>query len=274
MCVGAILQSRIDRLVYGAPNTLCGAAGSWVSLIPSSTSNSSNGSAQARPQSRDRHDDASAVVSEPDSGWESDSAASEAEDEPGTSRATFSQTFSAAASHSWASVDTDGDVHHTSSRSSNSSNGTVHHTGQQQTASSVQWTPAFRTARMQSTHGEAADNGAEQSPERTPSAVGEGPWRDAPASELPSQHSALDDPLTTAQRRALSFHSHRSGLDGEQDPTTVPRHPFHVNLQVSKGVLEAECTALMQQFFQQRRHAIKQGEQIRGAWSQLSLPAR
>ncbi|KAL4188437.1 hypothetical protein AMTRI_Chr08g160120 [Amborella trichopoda] len=35
MCAGAILQARIDVVVWGAPNRLLGADGSWVSLFPS-----------------------------------------------------------------------------------------------------------------------------------------------------------------------------------------------------------------------------------------------
>ncbi|PPS09578.1 hypothetical protein GOBAR_AA11070 [Gossypium barbadense] len=34
MCAGAILQARIDTLVWGAPNKLLGADGSWVRLFP------------------------------------------------------------------------------------------------------------------------------------------------------------------------------------------------------------------------------------------------
>jgi len=30
MCAGAILQARIDTVVWGAPNKLLGADGSWV----------------------------------------------------------------------------------------------------------------------------------------------------------------------------------------------------------------------------------------------------
>lgn len=33
MCAGAILQSRVGRLVYGAPNYLLGGDGSWVQLF-------------------------------------------------------------------------------------------------------------------------------------------------------------------------------------------------------------------------------------------------
>jgi len=33
MCGGAMLQARVGRLVYGAPNTLLGANGSWVQLF-------------------------------------------------------------------------------------------------------------------------------------------------------------------------------------------------------------------------------------------------
>ncbi|XP_068642624.1 tRNA(adenine(34)) deaminase, chloroplastic-like [Aristolochia californica] len=37
MCAGAILQARIDNVVWGAPNKLLGADGSWISLFPSET---------------------------------------------------------------------------------------------------------------------------------------------------------------------------------------------------------------------------------------------
>lgn len=30
MCAGAILQARIDTVVWGAPNKLLGADGSWI----------------------------------------------------------------------------------------------------------------------------------------------------------------------------------------------------------------------------------------------------
>jgi tRNA(adenine34) deaminase len=33
MCAGALLQSRVGTLVWGAPNPLVGADGSWVSLL-------------------------------------------------------------------------------------------------------------------------------------------------------------------------------------------------------------------------------------------------
>ncbi|XP_068639088.1 tRNA(adenine(34)) deaminase, chloroplastic-like [Aristolochia californica] len=37
MCAGAILQARIDTVVWGAPNKLLGADGTWISLFPSET---------------------------------------------------------------------------------------------------------------------------------------------------------------------------------------------------------------------------------------------
>lgn len=33
MCAGAMLQSRLKRLVWGAPDLRCGAHGSWVNLL-------------------------------------------------------------------------------------------------------------------------------------------------------------------------------------------------------------------------------------------------
>ncbi|KAI8104012.1 hypothetical protein M9435_006538 [Picochlorum sp. BPE23] len=35
MCAGAILQSRVGTVVYGAPNPLLGADGSWIRMFPS-----------------------------------------------------------------------------------------------------------------------------------------------------------------------------------------------------------------------------------------------
>ncbi|XP_062232936.1 tRNA(adenine(34)) deaminase, chloroplastic [Phragmites australis] len=53
MCAGAILQARIDTVVWGAPNKLLGADGSWVRLFPgdgqTSTLDSSNQSQTAGP---------------------------------------------------------------------------------------------------------------------------------------------------------------------------------------------------------------------------------
>lgn len=33
MCAGALLQGRVDRLVYGARNDLLGAHGSWIDIL-------------------------------------------------------------------------------------------------------------------------------------------------------------------------------------------------------------------------------------------------
>ncbi|KAL1568499.1 tRNA(adenine(34)) deaminase [Salvia divinorum] len=41
MCAGAILQARIDTLVWGAPNKLLGADGSWIRLFPGDGGSSS-----------------------------------------------------------------------------------------------------------------------------------------------------------------------------------------------------------------------------------------
>ncbi|XP_014520836.1 tRNA(adenine(34)) deaminase, chloroplastic [Vigna radiata var. radiata] len=42
MCAGAILQARIDTLVWGAPNKLLGADGSWIRLFPDGGENASS----------------------------------------------------------------------------------------------------------------------------------------------------------------------------------------------------------------------------------------
>ena len=34
MCAGALLQARVDRVVWGAPNPRLGADGSWISVLP------------------------------------------------------------------------------------------------------------------------------------------------------------------------------------------------------------------------------------------------
>lgn len=46
MCAGAILQARVDTLVWGAPNKLLGADGSWIRLFPS---DGEEGSASEKP---------------------------------------------------------------------------------------------------------------------------------------------------------------------------------------------------------------------------------
>jgi len=33
MCAGAMIHSRLNRLVWGAPDLRCGAHGSWVNLL-------------------------------------------------------------------------------------------------------------------------------------------------------------------------------------------------------------------------------------------------
>lgn len=37
MCAGALLQSRVKRVVWGAPNKQLGADGSWISILKSDT---------------------------------------------------------------------------------------------------------------------------------------------------------------------------------------------------------------------------------------------
>lgn len=34
MCAGALLQARVDRVVYGTNNPLLGADGSWMQILP------------------------------------------------------------------------------------------------------------------------------------------------------------------------------------------------------------------------------------------------
>lgn len=49
MCAGAVLQSRVGTLVYGARNTLLGADGSWVSLLPQHNPDDSMKTVPSRP---------------------------------------------------------------------------------------------------------------------------------------------------------------------------------------------------------------------------------
>ncbi|KAH6762979.1 hypothetical protein C2S52_020412 [Perilla frutescens var. hirtella] len=44
MCAGAILQARVDTLVWGAPNKLLGADGSWIRLFPGDGGNGAEAS--------------------------------------------------------------------------------------------------------------------------------------------------------------------------------------------------------------------------------------
>lgn len=50
MCAGAILQARIGTLVYGAPNKLLGADGSWIRLFPCSTDREGSSESTAKPE--------------------------------------------------------------------------------------------------------------------------------------------------------------------------------------------------------------------------------
>lgn len=49
MCAGALLQSRVGTVVYGARNTLLGADGSWISLLPHDSCASTATHAPLRP---------------------------------------------------------------------------------------------------------------------------------------------------------------------------------------------------------------------------------
>ncbi|CAH2066224.1 unnamed protein product [Thlaspi arvense] len=49
MCAGAILQARVKTLVWGAPNKLLGADGSWIRLFPGGEGNGSEASEKPPP---------------------------------------------------------------------------------------------------------------------------------------------------------------------------------------------------------------------------------
>ncbi|KAJ8445394.1 hypothetical protein Cgig2_010752 [Carnegiea gigantea] len=56
------------------------------------------------------------------------------------------------------------------------------------------------------------------------------------------------------------------GVEGEERPEVAekpaaPVHPFHPNMKIRRGVLEAECAGIMQQFFQLRRRREKKSEE-------------
>ena len=56
------------------------------------------------------------------------------------------------------------------------------------------------------------------------------------------------------------------GVEGEERPEVAekpaaPVHPFHPNMKIRRGVLEAECADIMQQFFQLRRRREKKSEE-------------
>ncbi|GJP44133.1 hypothetical protein CLOM_g3532, partial [Closterium sp. NIES-68] len=54
MCAGAILQARVGRLVWGAPNPLLGADGSWVSLFPTRSTARRSSSQPVQPGGHSR----------------------------------------------------------------------------------------------------------------------------------------------------------------------------------------------------------------------------
>ncbi|KAH9313290.1 hypothetical protein KI387_028325 [Taxus chinensis] len=55
MCAGAILQSRIGTVVWGAPNKLLGADGSWVRLFPNQDKEKFHGTSEEPPTSGPVH---------------------------------------------------------------------------------------------------------------------------------------------------------------------------------------------------------------------------
>lgn len=42
MCAGALLQARVEGVVYGARNQLLGADGSWISMLPQQQGNTAS----------------------------------------------------------------------------------------------------------------------------------------------------------------------------------------------------------------------------------------
>ena len=63
--------------------------------------------------------------------------------------------------------------------------------------------------------------------------------------------------------------SGEGGGDGNAAAAPQRAHPFHAEMRVRRGVLEAESAALMRAFFKKRRH---EGAQWRGA-SQAAVDA-
>jgi len=62
------------------------------------------------------------------------------------------------------------------------------------------------------------------------------------------------------------FRLFSEGAEGDERPgvagkPAAPLHPFHPNMKIRRGVLEAECADIMQQFFQLRRRKEKKLEE-------------
>lgn len=49
MCAGALLQSRVGTVVYGAKNSLLGADGSWIAMLPRQSGSKSSDTSPHRP---------------------------------------------------------------------------------------------------------------------------------------------------------------------------------------------------------------------------------
>ena len=251
MCAGAILQARIDRVVYGGRNTLCGAAGSWVSLMPSSTqAHAAKGVSEVR-----RKGDGAAQVQAPSDGCSCGSSSKRsalAAGQHSLPGATCSSTVVATKAGAAPAADKHTRTRHPHVRLAHAEESacSAAEPGDAQAAAHLRCGDySARDTADHAVHGgaaavsEAVLNSAVNAPQ---------PGRQPPVSMGVSRSRRVRKRLRRlaaaqgpAQEQVLSVPSSQA--------ETAPRHPFHIELQVTGGVCSAACTHLMQQFFQQRR---------------------
>jgi tRNA(Arg) A34 adenosine deaminase TadA len=309
MCVGAILQARLDHLVYGPPNTLCGAAGSWVSLIPSSTTDER----ALRAPSSDRIGSASSHVG--GNGSEQVAAAFDVRGnahqysadqliskvpargggclcDTGTPDAgpgrdnLLGQHSDATAHRSFAGADRIAPAATLASAVLASGARTASRTA-------LASADAFSGTQQHRHHvmhvgGSAGGSAGRQVPSAAAArhlrssgcvhALGAGSYEDARQRAAEAYAAPGCDLFETG---IYSPDAIGSGLQGgvqhgdvglqwdEGRQEAAPRHAFHTTLEVTKGVLADECADIMRGFFQQRRRDARQRIVAQDAWEGL-----
>lgn len=242
MCAGAILQSRLARVVYGGRNELCGAAGSWVSLMPSSTDELE----ALRPVKTPRVGQAAAQTGSCSS-YGSGAAACDAALTQ-QMREELSGHAGTAAGDGVSDEAGDGSEHEvaqaTLARASRIEDCAADHAQNQAAAhsscSSAQEGGNADCGDMR--HSNVALRGSSGS--GTP--PGDLPWGVKRSRRVRKRLRRIAAAQAPGQGKQ-QLHA----LDPERQ--VIPRHPFHIEMQVTAGVCEDESTQLMRQFFRQRR---------------------
>jgi hypothetical protein len=282
MCAGAILQSRMGRLVFGAANTRLGAAGSWVQILP----------------------DASGVITTTtEANMDCTAAMDSSCSPPSDHDESYSGSYSLwpfSIPTAFPASNLSGEHPHLAVESpchgeealqnicvcqKNSISPVAAQSGSQRdTPELVVQAPGSSLAAVSNTDthrqdpaDRAASLATDNSSDAQVSCVDCG--RLFP---LESGHGSLIDcagaisgmgrPCDVLKSELLL--TARGGLNERKSATALEkgvavRHPFHVELQVSRGVCEADCADMMCTFFQKRRRVDLVARFTRHVWKAL-----